>query len=324
MTSSPPEHHSDAVLAEMLGNRLVRNWRRLLPWAKREAIECYRVYDRDIPEIPLSIDWYEGRLHVSCWDSDHRPVSRERLDALCLAAGQALGGVDETSIFVKRRTRHKDGGQYERQSAGSAEFTVREQGLRFIVNLSDFIDTGLFLDARRLRAMVGQAAVGKRVLNLFCYTGAFTVHAAAGGAVATTSVDLSNTYLDWARRNLLANDLGGPEHRLIRDDAMAFVVQHQPPSGGYDLIVVDPPTVSRSKRMTSSLDLQRDHLSLLGHCLRLMRPGGCLYFCTNFQGFRPALDQLYGASFKEITTHTLPFDFRNKRIHRSFCIEKTG
>ncbi|MCU0662365.1 MAG: class I SAM-dependent methyltransferase [Myxococcota bacterium] len=314
--------HADS-LEESLHNRLERNLRRLAPWANREGITCYRVYDKDIPEIPLSIDWYEGRLHVSCWDSAHRPVSELQLEKWIEAAARALG-VKRQDAYAKHRSRQRDGEQYQRLSGRAAELTVSEAGLRFVVNLSDFVDTGLFLDARRLRAMVREESAGKRVLNLFCYTGAFTVHAAKGGAVATTSVDLSNTYLDWARRNLAANDLLRPQHQLVRDDALKFLANHAPPASGYDLAVVDPPTMSRSKKMSAKFDVQRDHVALLRQSLRLLRSGGRLYFCTNFQGFRPALEELEGASFEEITSATLPFDYRNKRIHRSFRIDKTG
>jgi 23S rRNA (cytosine1962-C5)-methyltransferase len=311
------------ISAQSLRNRIEKNLRRLIPWAHREAISCYRVYDKDIPDIPLSIDWYEGRVHVSCWDSAHKPVSEEGLVAWTEALTTALG-VEGGELYIKRRSRQRDGGQYQRVSGSGAEAVVQEAGLRFIVNLSDFLDTGLFLDARRLRAMVGQEAAGKRILNLFCYTGAFTVHAAAAGAVATTSVDLSNTYLDWARRNLAANQLLMPQHRFVREDALKFVATPGLPSQQYDLIVVDPPTVSRSKKMSSQFDVQGEHVFLLRNCLRLLRPGGRLYFCTNFQRFRPQLHELEGASFQEISTQTLPFDFRNKRVHRSFRIEKTG
>jgi 23S rRNA G2069 N7-methylase RlmK/C1962 C5-methylase RlmI len=200
---------------------------------------------------------------------------------------------------------------------------VRENGLKFLVNLSDYLDTGLFLDHRVTRSLVRSEAAGKRFLNLFAYTGAFTVYAAAGGAASTTTVDLSNTYLRWAKQNLRLNGFTGQAHRLARDDARKFLEYH-PPGPAYDLAVVDPPTFSRSKKLDRDWDIQRDHAELLNRLLRLMTPGGAIYFSTNFRTFKLAADELRRAETREITRQTIPPDFRESRIHRCWRIVKAS
>jgi len=303
--------------------RLAKRFKHLAKWARRQGIEAFRVYDRDIPEIPLVIDWYAGWLHAAEYDRPHERTEIEHevwLDRMVEAAAAELG-VPPARAFLKVRRRQRDGGQYEKVDARRALVTVKEGDLAFEVNLSDYLDTGLFLDHRTTRALVRAEADGKRFLNLFCYTGSFSVAAAAGGAATTTSVDLSNTYLDWTRTNLARNgfkDAG--RHRTVRDEARAFL-EHRARRGEepFDLVVCDPPTFSRSARSESPWDVERDHAALLELVVRNLAPGGVVYFSTNFRRFHLAEERLAAAyTIREITRRTIPEDFRNERIHRAW------
>jgi len=307
--------------------RLAKRFKHLAKWARRQGIEAFRVYDRDIPEIPLVIDWYAGWLHAAEYDRPHERTEIEHdvwLDRMIEAAALELG-VPPNQTFLKVRKRQRDGGQYEKVDAARAVVTVREAGLEFEVNLSDYLDTGLFLDHRQTRGMVRAEAEGKRFLNLFCYTGSFSVYAAAGGAVETTSVDLSNTYLDWTRTNLSRNgfkDAG--RHRTVRDEARAFL-EHRARRGEppFELVVCDPPTFSRSAKSETPWDVERDHADLLELVARNLAPGGVVYFSTNFRRFHLAEERLASLyTIREITRQTLPEDFRNERIHRAWRLVK--
>ena len=305
--------------AEMLANRLRKRSRHLAKWARRTATSCYRVYDCDVPEIPLVIDWYEGRLHVSAYARADDPLrDNVWVDEMTAAAASALG-VAREDAFAKRRAGQPGTEQYGKLADSRATFTVTEAGLRFLVNLSDYVDTGLFLDHRETRARVGREAAGKRFLNLFCYTGAFTVHAAAAGAIATTSVDLSKTYLEWAGENLRLNALAGPQHELIRADALEFLARE---TGPYDLAVLDPPTFSNSKKMRGALDLQRDHAALVNATLRRLTPGGVLWFSTNFRRFKLDAAALEASAIEDLSRATLPEDFPDPRTRYCWRIVK--
>jgi len=303
--------------------RLAKRFKHLSKWARRQGTEAFRIYDRDIPEIPLVIDWYAGWLHAAEYERPHDRTDIEHdvwLDRMIEAAGAELG-VPAAQMFLKVRKRQRDGGQYEKVDQRHALLEVKEGGLAFEVNLSDYLDTGLFLDHRQTRAMVRAEAQGKRMLNLFCYTGAFSVYAAAGGAAETVSVDLSNTYLDWTRTNLARNafrDAG--RHRLVRDEARAFL-EHRARRGEppFDLVVVDPPTFSRSARSDIPWDIQRDHAELLTLVAQSLSPGGVVYFSTNFRRFHLDAERLAPLyAVREITNRTIPEDFRNERIHRAW------
>jgi 23S rRNA (guanine2445-N2)-methyltransferase / 23S rRNA (guanine2069-N7)-methyltransferase len=310
--------------ADQIGDfrrRLAKRFKHLSKWARRQGIEAFRVYDRDIPEIPLVIDWYAGWLHAAEYDRPHERTEIEHqvwLDRMIEAAAAELG-VAPQQTFLKVRRRQRDGGQYEKVDARRAVIDVREGGLTFAVNLSDYLDTGLFLDHRQTRALVRGEAEGRRMLNLFCYTGSFSVYAAAGGAPETVSVDLSNTYLDWTRTNLSRNgfkDAG--RHRIVRDEARAFLT-HRVARGEpkFDLVVVDPPTFSRSAKSETPWDVQQDHGELLELVSRNLAPGGGVYFSTNFRRFRLDEERLAKLfTIREITARTIPEDFRNERIHR--------
>lgn len=299
---------------------MARHFRR---WPARQGIDCFRLYDHDIPNAPLAVDRYGDCLHIAIYEDASEAASPRReqwLAFLVQTAAEALATPPE-NVFVKRRRQQKEAAQYERQGEQRRELVVHENGLKFLVNLSDYVDTGLFLDHRQTRALVRGEARGVRFLNLFAYTGAFTVYAAAGGAKTTTTVDLSNTYLAWAKRNLNLNGFGGQQHRLVRDDARKFL-EHQAPGPAYGLAVVDPPTFSRSKKLDRDWDIQRDHPELLHRLLRLMTPGGIVYFSTNFRRFKLAEGELHAAEIREITRQTVPPDFRDRRMHRCWRITK--
>ncbi|NQT40876.1 MAG: class I SAM-dependent methyltransferase [Planctomycetes bacterium] len=303
--------------AELFRSRLTKLARHLRRWPTKQGITCYRLYERDIPEIPLVVDRYEDCLHMAEYERPHDRTPGEHgdwLDLMVRTAGEALD-IRRRDVFLKRRQRQRGTTQHERYADDRRTLTVTEGGLKFEVNLSDYVDTGLFLDHRITRSMVGEEAAGKRFLNLFGYTGAFTVYAAAGGARSTTSVDLSNTYLDWAARNMQLNGLAGSSHRRIRADAMQFLAEH-PPDPAYDLAVVDPPTFSNSKAAETDWEVQRDHAQLLRRLLPRITPGGVIFFSTNFRRFKFDESAIKGVTVREISRQTVPPDFRNRRIHR--------
>lgn len=315
--------------ARMFANRLKKNLARLGRIARREGVTCWRIYDADMPEYALAIDLYtgagpdEGRrwLYVQEYappaSIDPAAARRRREEALSVLP--EVTGVPFEDIRLRTRRRQKDG-QYERLQ-GEGEFhVVEEAGLKLRINLDAYLDTGLFLDHRVTRRMLGSRAAGKRFLNLFCYTGVATVHAAAGGASSSLSVDLSRTYLDWARANLELNGLATPAHMLLQADVLRWL-DEQPTAPAFDLIFLDPPTFSNSARMTGVLDTQRDHARLIGHCMRLLAPGGTLVFSTNAQRFVLADEISSRFRIADISAATLPFDFAgNPRIHRAFEI----
>ncbi len=321
-----PHRGSVRTVDDQIGDfrrRLAKRFKHLAKWARRVGTDAFRIYDRDIPEVPLVIDWYAGWLHAAEYERPHDRTEIEHevwLDRMIEAAAAELG-VPHDRTFMKLRRRQREGGQYEKVDKRQALLDVQEGGLAFQVNLSDYLDTGLFLDHRLTRGMVRAEAAGKRMLNLFCYTGSFSVYAAAGGATETVSVDLSNTYLDWTRTNLSLNGFTDADrHRIVRDDARAFL-EHRARRGEprFDLVVVDPPTFSRSARSENPWDVERDHPELLALVARNLIPGGIVYFSTNFRRFHFAEQTLAADySLREISNRTIPEDFRNERIHRAW------
>jgi len=330
--------------ASDFANRLIKNLKKILKWAERENITCFRVYDRDLPEYNVSIDLYGKWVHVqeyappSTIDPD---LASERFSQ-ALAMIRAVLGVRRDRIFIKTRKKQKGKQQYQKQGSQKKMYEVREGSCFCLVNFTDYLDTGLFLDHRITRSRIGQLAAGKRFLNLFGYTGTATIHAARGGAVSTTTVDLSATYLSWARMNLALNGYGGPAHVTIQEDCLQWlesggrplpdqkaVARGQKPmpyqqkrettrpSSQYDLIFVDPPTFSNTKKDHRVFDVQQDHGRLLELSMQHLAPGGLLIFSTNFRKFvlDESLEQRF--SISEISRETIPFDFeRNTRIHR--------
>jgi 23S rRNA (cytosine1962-C5)-methyltransferase len=305
--------------AEMFANRITKNVRQLRKWARRHAIECFRVYDRDIPELPFALDLYADRAHLQQYSAPD-PAGCQGLAPLHAAAARGLG-LPLERVILKQRHGQRPAAQYRKLAASAQDFVVHEGGHAFLVNLTDHLDTGLFLDHRQTRALVGQLARERRVVILFCYTASFRVYAAGGDAASTTSVDLSNTYLDWARRNFALNRLDPARNRLVQADVMQFLKGQRTAGERYELIVLDPPSYSNSKRMHGVLDVQRDHVALLRDCLALLAPGGEVLFSTNLRSFRPDTAALADVALTEISDATVPPDFRNRRIHRCWRVK---
>ena len=304
---------------QMFANRLQKNVKALGKWVKREGIDCYRVYDADMPEYAMAIDLYHDWVHVQEYVApksiDPEKASIRMFDALA-AIPQALG-IDKSRVVVKRRERQSGTKQYERQSAQGKFNEVNEGGVRLLVNLTDYLDTGLFLDHRPMRMRIQREAAGKRFLNLYCYTATASVHAAKGGARSTTSVDLSKTYLDWARRNLSLNGFSD-KNRLEQSDVMVWLEASR---DEYDLIFIDPPTFSNSKRMEGVFDVQRDQVQLIDLAMARLAPGGVLYFSNNFRKFQLEETLVERYAVEEITQQTVDPDFaRNGKIHRAWKI----
>ena len=315
---------SAARQADEFRNRLLKRARHLRRWPAR-GITCYRLYERDVPGVPLIVDRYEDHLHLSEFARPHdrtRAQHADWLDLMIRTAAETLS-VDRSNVFIKSRDRQRGRAQYERLGSDARVITVREGGLRFRVNLSDYLDTGLFLDHRLTRQMVRKQAAGKEVLNLFGYAGSFTVYAADGGAAKTTTVDRSQTYLSWARENLALNGLDTPSNRLVRADATDYLRDlHR--DIRFDLAVVDPPTYSNSKDHAADWDIQRDHVQLLRRLADHMSRPGLIFFSSNFRRFKLAADELAGMTCHEISRQTVPLDFRNRRVHRCWRIELGG
>lgn len=280
----------------MLADRIAKNARHLRKWGKRQGFSCLRLYDHDIPEYPFSLDDYEGRFLVT-------------LSAGASFEPDQLEGLDYRELVVKQR-----GAQTESVLQPEQAVVVQENGMKFEVNLHGYQDTGLFLDHRLARQWVKEQSQGAEVLNLFCYTGSFSVAAALGGARRVTSLDLSHTYLDWAGRNFALNQLPLRPHLFVQDDVLQWLPQALDAEQSYDLIICDPPTFSNSKRMKQTFDLQRLHLAMLRALQGLVRPAGRLFFSCNDRGFR--LDA--GLQFEEITSRTRSEDFRRRGGHRSW------
>ncbi len=325
--------------AEMLANRLRKNQKALGKWLRAEDISCYRLYDADLPEYALAVDIYGSAVpetptrrfvHVQEYaapaDVDPK-AARRRLREAMGVIGEVLA-VPEQDLFFKVRQRQRGGAQYERQGQTGRFQPVAEDGLKLLVNLQDYLDTGLFLDHRNTRRLVRQLARGRHVLNLFAYTGTASVHAAAGGARSTTSVDLSRTYVDWARQNLARNGFTGRDHQLIQADCLEWLAQARAYRGRFGLIFLDPPTFSRSKRMQDTFDVQRDHVSLIHNALALLAPDGELIFSTNRRRFQldtDALDAGRALQVVDISAATIPRDFaRNPHIHRCWRMRRSG
>jgi 23S rRNA (guanine2445-N2)-methyltransferase / 23S rRNA (guanine2069-N7)-methyltransferase len=317
--------------AQMFANRLRKNLKQWERWARDEGVECYRVYDSDMPEYALAIDLYHGDgryVHVQEYQapsSVDATKAQTRLQEALSVLPQVLD-VPVERVYFKVRRKQKGSAQYEKMDAAGHFVEVRESGLRLLVNFTDYLDTGLFLDHRVTRTLVRDAAAGKRFLNLFAYTGAATVYAAAGGARATTTVDMSRTYIAWAQRNMALNGYGGAQHRYVQDDCLAWLVeQGEAGREQFDLIFLDPPTFSNSKRMNASFDVQRDHVALIRDALRLLARDGELIFSNNFRRFKLDTAALADLRVDDVTAQTIPRDFsRNPRIHQCWRIRRKG
>ena len=303
-------------------NRLGKNAKHYLKWARRHDIEAWRLYDRDIPQFPFAIDVYGGQIHLQEYDTGWlmQPEEYETWLSEVLEAVAFITGFAPADIHLKRRERQKGTQQYEKTGKAGADFIVHEHGRRFWVNLEKYLDTGLFLDHRNTRQRVGEMAAGKRFLNLFAYTGSFSVYAATGGAAASETVDLSNTYLDWARRNFELNGIDEARHQIVRADVFQYLQAAAQAGKTFDLIVMDPPSFSNSKKMLDILDIQRDHQKLIDGAMALLASDGLLFFSNNLLSF--ALDEAVAQKYavKDISKQSVPEDFRNKKIHQCWEI----
>jgi len=306
--------------ARMFLNRLRKNRRKLKPWLKRSGTTCYRLYDADMPEYAVAVDWYEGRLHVAEYQAPKHvdeTAALQRLDevihALCVEFDVA-----PADIALKQRRQQKGTAQYEKRDYTGKKIAVQEGPAKLLVNLTDYLDTGLFLDHRPLRLRIGSESKGKTFLNLFCYTGTASVHAALGGAKKTVSVDLSNTYLNWYKSNLALNGLSDTVHKAERADVMAWLEKHK---AQYDLILLDPPSFSNSKKTQDSFDVLRDQEPLVRAAMRCLAPSGTLYFSNNRRGFKLSSTLTQRFAIEEISSSTLDPDFeRNTKIHQCWRI----
>ncbi|RMC96661.1 SAM-dependent methyltransferase [Aquitalea palustris] len=305
-------------------NRLQKNYKHYAKWASRQGLDAWRVYDKDVPQFPLAVDLYGERVHLQEYDTGWEMEDEvyQQWIAAIMAAIAEVTGRDESAITLKSRRRQKGVNQYEKVGKLGDDFIVQEFGQRFIVNLDAYLDTGLFLDHRNTRKRVREEAAGKRFLNLFAYTGSFTVYAGAGGAVSSETVDMSNTYQDWSRRNFELNGLDLTRHQLVRADVFQYLEQAVDEGKQFDLIVMDPPTFSNSKKMQDILDVQRDHVWLIDYAMALLAPGGTLYFSNNLRSF--VLDERLaeGYHIRDISGQSVPEDFRNRKIHQCYQLKK--
>ena len=306
----------------VLANRLRKRYKHFAKWARRQGIGSFRIYHHDIPEYPLIVDYYEG--YVVAWLSKRtRDVTPQEIESFSREVqSELLEGLQLSSpekLFLKER---RPGGQYRQQKGRSHPLTVQEGGLTFKVDLGAYHDTGLFLDHRLLRQRVAQEVEGRSFLNLFCYTGSFTVYAAAAGAKSTTSVDLSRRYLDWCEENLALNDLHTERQTLIEADTLDWLDWALQRGERYQLIVCDPPTFSNSKSTRALFEVQRDHRRLLEGCWQLLEPGGTLYFSTNKRNFQLELEAKPQLEMREITAQTTSPDFAAHPLHRAWSLHK--
>jgi 23S rRNA (cytosine1962-C5)-methyltransferase len=299
-------------------NRLLKMYRHFSKWARRRNIFAYRIYDRDIPQFPFSVDIYEDCLYI-CEYISETVTSRKNYEDW---REEALSVINETTnirksnTFIRQRQRQKGNSQYEKLASTGNFMEVREGSLKFLVNLTDYLDTGLFLDHRPIREIIKNQSNGKRFLNLFCYTGAVSVYAAAGGASLTTSVDTSAVYLKWAENNFTLNNLQTTNRQMVEKDSRLFL--DECPENSYDLIFCDPPVFSSGKKHYRDFDVLRDHPELVDSCLRVLSPGGVLYFSTNFKKFKLQ----WKGEFEDITKQSIPDDFKNQKIHVCYRIKK--
>ncbi len=301
-----------------LKNRIRKNYRHLRKWGMRTKTNCFRIYDRDIKEYPLAIDFYDGRLCVHYFTSTREScVPHPKHFEAVMEALSSLFHTSTDAIHWRTRIKREKTEQYEKAGSAKQFFSVLEYGLLFRVNLTDYLDTGLFLDHRETRRLVASMAAGKRLLNLFAYTCSFSVHAAAAGALFTKSVDLSNTYTDWGKENFRLNGLSLTNNPIVRADCLQFLEKEQE---NYDLIVIDPPTLSRSKKMDKMFDIQKDYPFLINKALSLLAPEGTLIFSTNSRDFTFDKSLFERCTILDISKKTIPLDFHNQKIHRCWKI----
>ncbi|MFA5624755.1 MAG: class I SAM-dependent methyltransferase [Bradymonadales bacterium] len=306
-------------------NRLVKRYKHLSKWAKRRQIYAWRLYHNDIPEYPFIIDIYEKALHFQVYDNEKRVGEEfERFIDDCARIALDVCALDDDMLFCKIRSPQKGRSQYEKIDGKETMLVVREGDCKFLLNLNTYLDTGLFLDHRRLRGRIQELSKNKDVLNLFAYTGSFSVYAAKGGARSTETVDLSKTYLQWARKNFELNHIDLNSHRFMQEDVFAYLERAKRGERRFDLIVLDPPTFSNSKKMQGILDIRRDGAALIESCYELLKDGGLLFFSTNRRQFRLDAEVLTKFNGREITHETTDEDFKNAAAHKAWVFSSKG
>jgi 23S rRNA (cytosine1962-C5)-methyltransferase len=307
--------------SSMLGNRIRKNYRHVRKWAKRTETNAFRIYDWEIGKYPLAIDFYAGRFCVQYFSRDREnPEPPEEVVSETEGVLKAIFGASEDQIYWRSRIKRAKMQQYEKSDDLGEFFPVIEYGVKFRINLTDYLDTGLFLDHRETRRYVASVSKGKRLLNLFAYTCSFSVHAAVAGAIFTKSVDMSNTYTDWGRENFNLNGISSKNHPIVRADCMKFLDEEIRTGSKYDIIVIDPPTISRSKKMDQMFDVQLDYIFLIEKGLKLLAEGGVIYFSTNSRKFVFDERQFPTCSILDVSDKTIPIDFHDPKIHRCWRI----
>ncbi len=301
-------------------NCIRKNYKHIRKWAKRTQTNCFRIYDREINHYPLAIDYYDGHYCIHYYapnsNTDEPPEDlKEEVETSIVK----IFGTKPEEVYWKIRSRHKETRQYEKFGASQDFFVVVESGVKFWVNLQDYLDTGLFLDHRETRRLVASYAKDKEVLNLFAYTCSFSVQSAKAGATYTKSVDMSNTYTEWGKENFILNGFSLKNHEIVRADCLKFLGEER---HKYDIIIIDPPTISRSKKMDQMFDIQKDYIYLIQESIRLLKPEGRIFFSTNSRRFLFDENLFPGMVISEISDKTLPIDFHDPKIHRCWRLEK--
>lgn len=301
----------------MIKNRIEKNFKRLKSWSLQSKIEAYRLYDRDIPEYPYIVDRY-GDFFVIYDRSEEIDKEKNHFPEIMQALKDLFNPADD-KIVLKKREKQKGESQYDKLNKTDHSMVIRESQAQFKVNLHDYLDTGLFLDHRPMRQKIYKSAKGKSFLNLFCYTGSVSVFAALAGA-KTTSVDMSATYIDWAKENFTLNNIPLDEHQFIQTNALAYLEEAPRQPQRFDMIFLDPPTFSNSKRMEDVFEVEKDQNFLVFNCLDILNPGGVLYFSNNKRKFKLSPEIEERAIVKDITAQSIPMDFHDQKIHRCFEI----
>ena len=306
-------------------NRLIKNYKHYRKSARRTDTDCFRIYDRDIPEFPLTADYYAGKFLFQYYSKFPDEEVPEEISGIVSEGLKTVFGISDDDIFWKVRKKRALLEQYEKLSESRDFFTGKENGISFYINLKDYIDTGLFLDHRPAREIAASMSEGKTVLNLYSYTGSFSVYCAKAGAKSTLSVDMSNTYTEWASENMKLNGFDLKDHQFIREDCMKYLDRAAKEKLRFNMIIIDPPTISRSKKMDEMFDINKDHSDLIRRSAKLLASSqGLIFFSTNSRKFKMDIELESDLEIQDISTRTIPEGFRDKKIHKVYLIKQKG